>query len=125
MVGPVQRVLRDGGAGLGGGDAGASAVLGKLQILLVEPGDLLSRSHAIAHIDEALHDLARYAKAKLAFDARRDHARIGQGPFGGRGLDDGGLHGAHRLLRHLLLTARSKRQRKQAGGEQAQPGIDE
>ena len=117
MVRPVERILRHGGPGFGGGRRGARAVLRELQILLVEQRDLLSGRHAVAHIDGPFHDLARDAKAKLAFDARRDHTRIGERPFARRGGNDEGFDRAHRLLRNLGLAAGGKRYRKQQNCE--------
>ena len=107
---PVERIACHVEASLRGGDGGACAALRKLQVFLVEPGDLLTGLDALPDIDKALHDLARHAETERALDARHDHPGIGQRPFrhGLRHLHH--LDGPHWIFADLLFAASGKRQ---------------
>ena len=85
-LGALEIVARHVAAGARRGDRGSGAVLGELQIGVVEPGDHLTDLDAVADVDGALHDLAGHAKADGALDPGPHDAGIGQRARRGRRL---------------------------------------
>jgi hypothetical protein len=81
----------------------------EVEILRIEAHEPLAGVNLLADIDEALDDLARNAKAKIALDARRNYAR--EYPLGGYGrlrdgnLDELGSLTRIELRRPIRLTA--------------------
>ncbi len=103
-LGTLQIVVCHLAAGAGRRHRSLCAVLGKLQVGLIEAGYHLADLHPVAHVDRPLDDLAGHAEANGTLDPRPHHAGVGERPAAGRGFHDCDLDRAGDLFVDLGLA---------------------